>query len=219
MTRRARSLVIALGVALIAAAGVGAWYITQRATQDRPIVVSRIGDVALVYAPAYARFAGGRVGGRIEALDIAATFPDFRPAGDSTTPLSDVDGRGKSALVFLTLGPADRKIDPPDLVATLYARFLEPEVVETEEGLLKRRFQDGSPYAGEDLYFAPPEGRTFAARCTRATTPSDGLPETCLTVFRERDLDVSLRFARPLLGQWDKLAAGARALTQTMLAR
>lgn len=219
MSRRARLLVYAFGATLVAGSGALGWYITQRANQNRTLVVSAIGDVTLAYAPAYARFGGGRSGGRFETLELAATFPDFRPAGDSATPLSEADGSGKNALVFFTFARADRKMDPTDLVALLYARFLEPGVEETEDGLIKRMFQDSSPYQGEDLYFAPPEGRTFAARCTRPTKPSDGLPETCLAVFREGGLDISIRFGRPLLAQWERLAPGARALAQTMLAR
>ncbi|MFO1135362.1 MAG: hypothetical protein U1E30_09285 [Rhodoblastus sp.] len=219
MSRRARFFVYAFGATLVAGAGALGWYITQRASQNRALAVSSIGDVTLAYAPAYARFGGGRSGGRFDTLELAATFPDFRPAGDSVTPLAEADGSGKSALVFFTFARADRKADPADMVGMLYARFLEPRVEETEEGLIRRAFQDGSPYQGEDLYFAPPEGRAFAARCARPTVPSDGLPETCLSLFREGGLDVSIRFGRPLLARWERLAGGARALAQTMIAR
>jgi len=219
MSRRARFFVYAFGATLVAGAGALGWYITQRASQNRALAVSSIGDVTLAYAPAYARFGGGRSGGRFDTLELAATFPDFRPAGDSVTPLAEADGSGKSALVFFTFARADRKADPADMVGMLYARFLEPRVEETEEGLIRRAFQDSSPYQGEDLYFAPPEGRAFAARCARPTVPSDGLPETCLSLFREGGLDVSIRFGRPLLARWERLAGGARALAQTMIAR
>ena len=219
MSRRARFFVYAFGATLVAGAGALGWYITQRASQNRALAVSSIGDVTLAYAPAYARFGGGRSGGRFDTLELAATFPDFRPAGDSVTPLAEADGSGKSALVFFTFARADRKADPADMVGMLYARFLEPRVEETEEGLIRRAFQDGSPYQGEDLYFAPPEGRAFAARCVRPTVPSDGLPETCLSLFREGGLDVSIRFGRPLLARWERLAGGSRALAQTMIAR
>ncbi|HMN73377.1 MAG TPA: hypothetical protein PKA55_16070, partial [Rhodoblastus sp.] len=167
MSRRARIFVYAFGAALVAGSGALGWYITQRASQNRTLAISTIGDVTLAYAPAYARFGGGRSGGRFETLELAATFPDFRPAGDSVTPLAQADGSDKTALVFFTFARADNKIDPADLVGQLYARFLEPAVEETEEGLIKRAFQDGSPYQGEDLYFAPPEGHAFAARCAR----------------------------------------------------
>ncbi len=219
MSRRARFFVYAFGAALVAGSGALGWYITQRANQNRTLVASTIGDVTVVYAPPYARFGGGRSGGRFDTLEIATTFPDFRPAGESVTPLAEADGTGKTALVFFTFARPDPKIDPADMVGLLYSRFLEPAVAETEEGLIKRAFQDGSPYQGEDLYFAPPEGRAFAARCTRPTVPSDGLPETCLAVFREGGLDVSIRFGRALLTRWERLAAGARALVQTMIAR
>lgn len=217
MSRRARILIIVLGVALVAGAGAAGWFLTRRVAAGKSVVAARIGDIALVYQPAYARFGGGRAGGRIETLDIAAAFPGFGPAGEAATPLAQADGRGKSALVFLTLARADRKLDPADLVAQLYTRFLESDVAETESGLVKRRFQDDSPYRTEDLYFDPPDGRAFAARCTRPTKPSDGLPETCLWTFRKGGLDISVRFERPLLAHWEKLAQGAQALVGSML--
>jgi len=104
-------------------------------------------------------------------------------------------------------------------MSLLYARFLESDVLETEEGLLKRAFQDGSPYDGEDLYFDPPEGRAFAARCARPTTPPDGLPETCIAAFRESGADVEMRFTSSLLPHWEKLTEGARGLARSMIAR
>ena len=60
MSRRARFFVYAFGAALVAGSGALGWYITQRASQNRALVVSSIGDVTLAYAPAYARFGGGR---------------------------------------------------------------------------------------------------------------------------------------------------------------
>ena len=218
MSRRAHILVYASGVLLVLAAGAGGRLLTRRTGADE-YVQSQIGDLRLIYPAAYARFPGGRLGGRIDSLDMAATFPDLKPAGDAAAPLSDESAAGAPAIVFLSIGPHERKVDQADLVVTLYDRFLDPEIGEAAAGLLKRRFQDGSPYQGEDLYFAPPEGRAFAARCTRPTTPPDGLPETCIASIYEGGADVELRFSRGLLPQWEKLSEGSRALIRSMLAR
>ncbi len=220
---RALSILLVASAALLAlAAGLGGFLLFRRpAAGPADYVETRIGDLRLVYQAGYARFPGGRAGGRFDSLQLAATFPDFRPAGGAATALDRPQGDEAKApaLLFLSVGGQERKVDPADLTSLLYARFLEPDVTETDEGLLKRAFQDGSPYEGEDLYFSPPEGRAFAARCARPTVPPDGLPETCIAALRESGLDVDLRFTTALLSQWEKLAEGSRALVKSMIAR
>ena len=219
MSPALRILLIACLALVVLGGGVGGWLLMRRGGPGaNDYVESRIGDLRLIYQAGYARFPGGRVGGRIDSLEIATTFPDLKPAGDSTLSLAPVDPKAP-ALIFLSIARAERKVDPSDLVSMLYARFLAPEVVETDEGLLKRAFQEGSPYDGEDLYFAPPEGRAFAAHCAKPTVPPDGLPETCIAAFREGGADVDMRFTTALLPQWEKLADGARALVRSMISR
>lgn len=217
---RAVAIIVSIAVALVVlAAGFGSYMLTRRTGPGADdYVEARIGDLRLIYQASYARFPGGRLGGRIDQLEMAMTFPDLKPAGDLTLPLIAPVGAGPS-LVFLSIGRAERKVDPAEAVPTLYARFLDPEIAETEAGLLKRSFQEGSPYEGEDLYFAAPEGRAFAARCAKPTTPPDGLPETCIAAFREGGADIDLRFTTALLPHWEKLADGAHALVRSMMAR
>ena len=211
---RALPFVVAACVALVLAGVGGAWFMLRRTTPGADdYVEARVGDIRLIYRTGYARFPAGRAGGHLDRLDIAATFPALEPAGNASAALD------KAALVFLSIGPAERKVAPADLMSLLYARFLESDVLQTEEGLLKRAFHDGSPYDGEDLYFDPPEGRAFAARCARPTTPPDGLPETCIAAFRESGADVEMRFTSALLPHWEKLAEGARGLARSMIAR
>ncbi|MDE2363533.1 MAG: hypothetical protein KGM42_12710 [Hyphomicrobiales bacterium] len=210
-------LAVCLAILLLGA-GATTWLFLRRGPAGADYVEARVGDLRLAYPAAYARFPPGRNGGRLDSLEIAATFPDLRPAGEATLPLTGVKP-GSPALVFLSIGPAERKLDPADLVSMLYSRFLEADVVETDNGLIRRAFQDGSPYDGEDLYFAPPEGRAFAARCAKPTVPPDGLPETCIAALREQGADVEMRFTTALLPQWEKLAEGMRALVKSMMAR
>ena len=216
---RTATILVSVAVSLVALCAGGAWMLVRH-TGPGPddYVQSRIGDLRLIYQAAYARFPGGRVGGQIDNLDIAATFPDLKPAGEATLAFDAPAGKTPT-LVFFSIGRAERKVDPADLVSTLYARFLDPEIGEAESGLLKRAFQEGSPYEGEDLYFSAPEGRAFAARCAKPTVPPDGLPETCIAAFREGGADVDMRFTTALLPQWENLADGGRALVRSMMAR
>ena len=76
-----------------------------------------------------------------------------------------------------------------------------------------RAFEAGSPFEGDELFYVEPEGREFAARC-RQPDPARKTPTTCVSVFRVGALDVELRFAAPLLGEWRALAQGARGLIE-----
>ena len=206
--QRARKLILIATLAAIAlAAALVGLRLAEQTQTDGPRE-AMICETRLRLAPGLARFPIVRRGGLLERLDLAVSFPDFRPAGDRASA-------GKAAL-FITLSAADRAVEPADRPTTLYARFLAEEIVERADGLAMRRFQPGSPYEFEDLYIAPPEGRAFAARCTRPKQPPDGLPETCLTDLRLGGLDAQLRYAPELLPRWELLVSGARALIETM---
>jgi hypothetical protein len=153
-------------------------------------------------------------GGRLDRLDLAAFFPDFAPAGDT----GDIDSKTDIAeryqkLVFITIRAADTDLDPAERPSKLYARFLEPDQWSHPGGLVASAFQAGSPFEGQELYFAAPEGRAFAARCGRPHQ-TQKTPNSCTYDFRTNDLDVELRFSAALLSEWEKLNAGARGLIE-----
>ena len=63
-----------------------------------------------------------------------------------------------------------------------------------------RAFRDGTPYGGEDLFFADTPDLT--ARCTRdAATPG-----MCLSERRIDGADLTFRFPRSWLAQWRDVA-------------
>jgi len=157
----------------------------------------------------------GRLGGHLGELVIAASFDSFRPA-PPIGPLRPDMMQADPYLIVMTLRPADPKLDPADRTAKLYARFLESDTWSNPGGLVMRRFTKGSPYASEELYIAPPEGRQFAARCMRPTQPHDGLPDTCIAETRVENLDINIRFSPDLLVDWDKLLRGVQGLVLSM---
>mgnify|MGYP003350395993 CR=1 FL=1 len=147
-------------------------------------------------------------GGTINLL--AHTLPRF---GITTT---FVNPRDPAAFFVLALQASDRSVDPSERMEKLYGRFLERDVWTHPGGLFMRRFENASPYEREDLYFAPPEGRRFAARCVRPAQPPDGLPNMCVSEFRQRGLDAQIRFSPDLLPDWERLHEGSRALIEQM---
>lgn len=203
---------VLVAVAALAAMGLGAALVYDRLSAGARRAQggdTYVGNVRLRLPPGYARFPIGRRGGMHDRLDLVAFAPSLQPAGDAAEPRND--------LVFISLTPAEPTVDPADRPVKLYARFLEEESWSEPSGLLLRRFQAGSPYAFEDLYIAPPEGRAFSARCTRVREKPDGLPETCLTDLRIGGLDAQLRYAPDLLPQWQALIDSAQRFIGGMI--
>ncbi|HEY8579009.1 MAG TPA: hypothetical protein VIL72_03930, partial [Beijerinckiaceae bacterium] len=107
--------------------------------------------------------------------------------------------------LHVTLLRTDATLDPAERFEKLYARFLQAEAPSPAPGLTLRRFEAGSPYENEELFFNPPEGRLFAARCLR--TAEGEPPGQCLADLRVGRVDVRLRFARRWLAAWDRMTA------------
>jgi hypothetical protein len=111
--------------------------------------------------------------------------------------------------IVVSWRPADGSLAPAERPAVLYARFISPEASRSERGLIRRRFRDGTPYEGEDLFVAPPDGRGFWARCPTAPAQGDSSGR-CLSEMRFGGRDVQLRFAPALLARWEVLAGAVR---------
>lgn len=171
-------------------------------------LIANIGATRLQFPSPYWRYAN--VDSQTDRIDLIALAPDFRPGGNNPRALP---GPGKSAVagknqIFLTLVPAEGP-DPVERPVNVYGRFLDAEVREGPDGLMLRRFEAGTPYENEDLYISPPDGRDFAARCSRQPSPGDGLPDTCLVDFRVEGVDAQMRFSAEILGQWRILRENA----------
>ncbi|MEH3148212.1 MAG: hypothetical protein PGN34_23435 [Methylobacterium frigidaeris] len=70
---------------------------------------------------------------------------------------------------------------------------------------MQRRFRTGTPFEGEDLYLAQPNGNRFAARCATALPDPQG---ACLSEVRIGDLSLRVRFAAGRLPFWNEALAG-----------
>jgi hypothetical protein len=109
--------------------------------------------------------------------------------------------------LFLSIAAHHDSLAPDMLVRTIYPRYLEQASTPAEDGLTLRAFRDGTPYSGEDLFFA--EAPNFTARCTRdAKTPG-----MCLSERRIDGADLTFRFPRSWLAQWRDVASAMRRLT------
>ena len=211
------TMVAAVAAALLALSLAGLWLIARTPAGQATGAEVTLGPARLVFPAGYARFAGQRGGGAFDRFEIAATFPDFAPAGEVSNPSPALDlAERHDQTIFISLAAKEPGLDPAERPVKLYARFLEQEEWSHPGGLVMRRFLAASPFDGEDLYIAPPEGRLFAARCMRPRSPPDGLPDTCIQDFRIGALDVQMRFSPNLLAQWERLREGARRLVEGM---
>ncbi|WP_349370792.1 hypothetical protein [Salinarimonas sp.] len=120
--------------------------------------------------------------------------------------LLDRDTIPHDLAIGLAIQPADDAPAPSDRPALLYNRFLLPGAESTADGLVRRVFEPSSPYAGEALFLAPPQGRAFAARCLDGAA-AEGVRLPCLAEIRRAGLDVQVRLPRAALGHWSRITA------------
>ena len=109
--------------------------------------------------------------------------------------------------IFITVVPADGSPAPAERPSVLYARFVAADARSAPGGLIRRRFRGGTPFEGEDLVVAAPDGHAFWARCPSLSGPPDPASR-CLAEMRFADTDVQVRFSPVLLPRWELLASG-----------
>jgi hypothetical protein len=208
-------LLLLLGFApvLLVLAGAALWRLWPSPPPSRTVEVA-IGARRLHLMSAYLREGPPEP----DRADLVVLAPDFAPAASDPRRIpgaGEVEKAGV-AQIFVTLTPASREsgaLAPADR----YGPHLAPDVQVSEGGLLRRRFEDKSPFAGEDFYFSAPDGQDFSARCQRPKIPADGLPEVCLTHFAVEGIDIALRFDPQWLPQWAVMRANALLLARGAL--
>ena len=201
-------LVVATAVAL-SAFGYIAYVLWPRWSAPRldapPLPIS-IAGVAFNVPPAAIRVAAQRRAGAQERVDLVFLWPSLQPpdpeSKPSALPATEAASSRTSARVFMTIAAAGDTLAPADRARTIYPRHTAAEAMRGPDGLAALAFRDGTPYAGEDLVYAPgPAG--FLVRCTRGAPP---VPGTCLYERRIDSADVVVRFPRDWLDDWRMVA-------------
>ncbi len=214
-SNRLRKILILLGLApLLLAPGFALWRLWPSPPPTETLTFVLAGR-RLHFRANYVRIAESPDPDRI---DLVALAPDFTPGAADPRGLpaaGETDAKGRNQ-IFLSIEPAPKDDGRASTVspAERYGPFLAAEAQVTQGGLLRRRFEDHSPFAGEDLYLSPPDGEEFSARCERPKIPSDGLPNTCTSEFRIEDLSIEARFDPVWLGDWRRLRANAQLLVR-----
>ena len=212
-------------IALLALAGTGAGIAisslsgSNAARPDLEIVPVSINTLRLNVPQNFFRGGTAPRSGTTERIDLLVNFPDMLAAGVPPSNTRELASQDTDKLLFLTILRSDGILDPADRPQDLYGRFLEPDAWENPGGLLLRRFAKGSPYEDEELFIAPPDGKSFAARCRKPDTVRESIGEACLWRFRLNGADLQLRFSPVLLPQWQLMLGGISQLLEQWQAR
>ena len=144
-----------------------------------------------------------RHSGLQERVDLNFSYPSLQPpeapkhisADEVVEEMTQPIDR-----IFLSIAAHHNTMAPDTRVNSIYPRYLEPASTPGPDGLAMRAFRAETPYGGEDLYYAKTPALT--ARCTRdASTPG-----MCLSERRIDGADLTFRFPRNWLAQWQDVA-------------
>ncbi len=181
----------------------------QPAVQERSALV-RIGDQWLVPPLALMGPTPEDVQHEAGLLRLRLAWPSLGPAKGA-------------ADIHVMIVPADLNFEPSAQLKT-WSRFLTSAAWSNPGGLVVRNFRKGTPFEQDELYLALPDGRGFAALCPMqpqaslqnpVTTPA--MPEEpCRATMRHGAFDISLRFPREALTNWQGLATGVKALIDSL---
>jgi hypothetical protein len=180
---------------------------------DAPSLPIIVAGVQFNIEPAALRQAVQRRPGTQERIDLAYLWPSLKPP-DPALKINDGVPVDPNERLFVTIQPIDGTLPLMERVQTIYPRYLVAQPHAGPEGLTLRGFRDDTPYKGEELVFEPQAPEHFLARCAlkgvqSAAVTSNG---SCLLERRIGDADITIRFPRDWLKDWQTVARGVDSL-------
>jgi hypothetical protein len=218
--RRPRSILwlpIAIFAAAVIAAGSWVTYVlwprwpAAEMALDAPTFPVTVNGVNFNIPPASIRNKVQRKPGTQERVDLAFLWPSLTPP-DPAVKARPVSSASAVDRVFLTIQGYGSTLPPLERFNTIYQRYLEPSIATTAEGLTLRPFRDGTPYQGEDILYDDRNPGRFMVRCTRDTA-TIGM---CLFERRIEQADVTARFPRAWLTEWQSVSQGLESLLKSL---
>jgi len=170
-----------------------------------PVVVS---GVTFNIEPAAIRMAVQRRPGAQERVDLSYLWPSLEPPDPARKP-SVGEPADPNERLFVTIQSGDGALPLLERVQTIYPRYLVVEPAAGPPGLTLRGFRDDTPYTGEELAFESTKPEHFLARCSRRGVVNSG---TCLLERRIGNADITVRFPRDWLSDWQSVASGIDSL-------
>ena len=201
----------AIGVVAIALIAYLLWPTWSTDVSSGPALLPvSVGGTLFNVPPLAIRMKVQRHSGPQERVDLNYTFPSLEvPDGPKHVSADTVveDSMQPIDRIFLSIAAHHDQMAPDVRISTIYPRYLEQSTTPAQDGLSMRAFRDGTPYSGEDMFFASEP--KLSARCTR-----DGaIQGMCLSERRIDGADLTFRFPRRWLAQWRDVAAAMDRLT------
>ena len=175
---------------------------------DAPSVPITIAGTMFNIEPAAIRIASQRKPGILGRADLAYLWPSLTPP-DPAIKATDGKPINPNDRLFIAITAGDGTLAVADRLKTIYPRYFAERGEPGPTGLTLRPFRDGTPYQGEDLIYDPQAPEQFLARCTRKGIGNAG---TCLMERRVENTDLTFRFPRDWLDDWEKVAKAADTL-------
>jgi hypothetical protein len=171
---------------------------------DAPSLPIIVAGVFFNVEPAAIRMEVQRRPGTQERVDLAYLWPSLVPPDQAhkATVGAPIDPNDR---LFVTIQTGDGTLPLLERVQTIYPRYLVAEPVAGPSGLTLRGFRDDTPYQGEELAFESQAPEHFLARCARHGVTNSG---SCLLERRIGNADVTIRFPRDWLSNWQSVASG-----------
>lgn len=182
---------------------------------DAPSLPITVSGVLFEIPPAAIRVSLQRHAGPHDRIDLDFLWPSLKSpqpdAGKTDKEAAPIAGKPAAAgdsendRLFVTLAPLGSELPPVERLRSIYPRYVEAEASQGPGGLAVLPFRAGTPYAGEDLIYVGDHPERFFALCTRASGP---LPGTCMQERLVGTAEVTLRFPRQWLGDWQSVGSG-----------
>jgi len=199
-------LVVFASVAIIATAYI-AYVLWPRwpdapVAPDAPAVPIVISGTTFNIEPAAIRMNVQRRPGAHERVDLSYLWPSLLPPDPAAKPTvgTPIDPNER---LFVTISSGEMTLPLMERVQTIYPRYLVAEPVAGPPGLTFRGFRSDTPYEGDDLVFESSAPEHFLARCSRKGVTNSGV---CLLERRIDNVDITFRFPREWLGDWQNVA-------------
>jgi hypothetical protein len=175
---------------------------------DAPSLPIVVGGVAFNIEPAAIRQSMQRRPGTQDRVDLAYLWPSLAPPDPALKAVGGAPVDPNERL-FVTIQTADGTLPLIERVQTIYPRYLVAEPVAGPAGLTLRGFRNDTPYQGEELVFESLAPEHFLARCARRGVINSG---SCLLERRIGNADITIRFPRDWLINWQSVSSGLDTL-------
>jgi hypothetical protein len=163
------------------------------------------------------RFEKSRRDGIAARLDLYMRWPEMDGYSEAARPaFNNLDGQKR--MVFLSLEPRMMTRDMSGRLAPIYNALTVKPGVPGPEGMTLFGFTENSGYLNEVLAVASRSGEpAFVARCLSGAEAEESLAPCERDVFVGKDLSLTYRFPRELLGEWRALDRAVVAKANAML--